>query len=536
VTGVQELLRIVAERTGTRLTQPAPDRIEVEAVVIPLPQRPAGTKGDWWEQFDLRSAFPSRAQGDQREKLFYTIVQDGSTAANAPRRRDDDLLSALPTDIPLEGATERDRAVLSAAMQSEYWVKPTKRPFVLPYHSALPLRFRHNLGASSGYRMFNGSILPFLCWTNGKVDAELIGRVLSVFNETGGFTLLDELLLETVDLVAPGEPSESHPERLIERSRGALENLRIEGPFCQPSLDLFQRDLRTVAGMKLSRRDLIEALTHVLSLHLAIHYYRIALVLGEEVDRAIAASASLPEPEGGCDCTALRACSLAGRIRFRIGSTGYRPISQRDPCAVAYRDLDAQRLLALAGNIATANLAQHIWQHLGGPASQRPLTRDLAAAVGIDAELRRRFDAAAAGFAAVIAGDSSEQDGGVVRRGPGLHSLREAILLEAGRNDLRHRSRDVVNQLAKRERGALLHTNGGTTFFELDETFLSLIVKLICRDGAVPFEQFLEGLCDYGLVPQHDGERDRLASTLERLEMLHRYSDSGESAFVRHPL
>jgi hypothetical protein len=209
-------------------------------------------------------------------------------------------------------------------------------------------------------------------------------------------------------------------------------------------------------------------------------------------------------------------------------------VSKRDPCALAYQDVDARRLLALPANIATANIAQHIWAHLGGAKSSRPLLRELSEAARADDVLRARFDAAAAGMTALIV-DRSAKDPAIARARPGLHALREAILAAAGRNDLRHRARDVVNQLAKRERGGLLHTNGSVVFFELDEVFLTLMVKLVCRDDAVPLERFIAELEAYGLAPQHDTERERLTATLERLEMLRRYSDSGESTYVRYP-
>jgi DNA phosphorothioation-dependent restriction protein DptG len=96
----------------------------------------------------------------------------------------------------------------------------------------------------------------------------------------------------------------------------------------------------------------------------------------------------------------------------------------------------------------------------------------------------------------------------------------------------------VVHQLVKRESGgSLIRSHGNrVTFFELDEEFLFLLVKLVCKDQEVPFDDFLVGLYSYGLTPQDDAERQRLAEALERLGMLTRYSDAGESTYVKHPL
>lgn len=111
-------------------------------------------------------------------------------------------------------------------------------------------------------------------------------------------------------------------------------------------------------------------------------------------------------------------------------------------------------------------------------------------------------------------------------------------MLTARRGRLKHTSRDVVNQLAKRAFGGSLIRSNGTrvTFFELDEDYLFLLVKLVCGGGELAYEEFLAGLELYGLAPQDGDERDRLAATLEAMGMLTRYSDAGESTYVRHLL
>jgi hypothetical protein len=313
-----------------------------------------------------------------------------------------------------------------------------------------------------------------------------------------------------------------------------------DGVFCQPSLDRFQRDLRTVLTMQqLPRRDLLDVLTALLSLHLAIYYYRVAVVLGEGVDRAIAATGQLGEVGGGCDCSGgLAGCSLAGRILFRVGTSGDRPVSMKDGCAVSYRDVDGSRLLSLSATIMTANFAQRIWAALGGPHG-RPRPSELAAAARTNPELAHQFDTTASAFATLFAlekelATTAEEAAAYGRRSPGLFALREAVL-ESRRSRLKHLSRDVVNQLAKRESGgSLIRTRGRVIFFELDEDFLFLLVKLVCGEGELAFDRFIGGLREYGLAPQSGDEETRLAAALEHLGMLRRYSDAGESIYVHH--
>ncbi|HEY8201849.1 MAG TPA: hypothetical protein VII47_10890, partial [Actinomycetota bacterium] len=221
-----------------------------------------------WDALDLRHALPARAHGDQREKLLYVAVQD-ATAAPPPERTDHDFRDRLEELIPLPDA--RARSVLADAMREEYWVTPQDRPFLLPYHSALPLSFVHarldrksRTFIPSRYRLFRGVILPFLCWTGSAVNEELLGALLDVFNEKEGFTLLDDLMLAAAREAA-GDPGLASAPALVERDKGKLEALH-GGAFCQPSLDRFQRDLQAVLSLPLPRRDRLDALTGLLSL------------------------------------------------------------------------------------------------------------------------------------------------------------------------------------------------------------------------------------------------------------------------------
>jgi len=234
-----------------------------------------------------------------------------------------------------------------------------------------------------------------------------------------------------------------------------------------------------------------------------------------------------------------------------VGSGGDRPVSRQDGCAVAYRDVDARRLHPLPATIATANIAQHIWAQLGGPSGppSRPRLQDLASELRSNDPFRKQFNLAAAGIGVInsLLYDPAADPDVVAEsaaRQPNLFGLYSSILAskrphkaDGKRVDrLKHHGRDVVNQLVKVASSAtLIRTRGSVIFYELDEKMLFLSVLLICGEREIPFDTFVSSLSRYGLAPQDSSERTRLADALEKLGMLRRYSDAGESTYVHYP-
>ncbi len=514
---------------------------------------PRENKKQWGEELlALREAFPSIAHGDQREKLLYKIIQDAS--GSEPRILDAQFRESLPDTVPL--ADQNARQVVAAAIGDEYWTTVKQVPYLVPYHSLLPSSFVHTsaskkLGRNTAarYKLFNSVVLPYLCWAGDGVDTGLVDELLSALSSDEDFTLLDELMLDAARVVADTSSNEVSVGNL---TRGQLweevESALKVGAFSQAALDQFQADMRTVLSMRaqLPRRDLLDLVTSLLSFALTIHYYRVAVTLGEQLDRAIATTGGLEPPplsrNGGGELTA---DALAGRILFRIGTRGDRPVRMTDPCVLRYRELTEHRLMGMPAVIITMNLTQRLWQALG----DAPPRADLVALderAQEDEEFAQAIDAGTAALAVVYAARSARTRGApelnerelvaLGTRRPGLFALREAVIATR-RTRLRHTSRDVVNQLAKRESGgSLIRTRGPATFFELDEDFLFLVVKLICQDGEVDFATFLHELTRYGLAPQDEEEKGLLADALERLGMLRRYSDAGESIYVHHPI
>jgi hypothetical protein len=212
---------------------------------------------------------------------------------------------------------------------------------------------------------------------------------------------------------------------------------------------------------------------------------------------------------------------------------------------VAWRKLDDRFLISLVPSIATANLLHSCWQAARpDDASPNPDPLALATALDADASLAQLVDDAAGALAILYAereasASPAELAAIAARDEPGTYLLRSGIHNNM-RGILHYRSRAVVNQLVKRSfGGSLIRRRGSVLFFELDEDLLFLLVKFVlsrCGEAELPFQKFLRELSAYGLAPQDRAEEDELAAALERLGMLHRYSDAGEAMYVRHLL
>lgn len=518
------------------------DHLQIEAgersIDLVLPDDERG-----WEKLDFRRAFPGRARGDQRETLLAAAIQDAVPAAGT-RAPDERLLSALGEAGVLPAADAQTRAVVAEVLADQYWISPrrgggksgsSRRPTVFPLHSALPLNFAQR----GRYKMFRGDLLLFFCWNGHGFDPEPIERLFGLMNSRAGLSLLDEILIEGAVVVA-GEDArtEAQAAGLLGGDQAQKVERSLEaGAYLPRSLARFREDLRAALAMPLPRHDKVSAVILTMSLHLALYYYETAFTLGQDVDRAIRiAGGVLDEP-----CR-----SFDGALLFRVGTSGDRPVRRASGCAAAWRELDDRYLIAISANILTSNLLHEIWSAAGG-APEAPDPSLLAQTMGADEDLRSLIDGVARVLAVLFAarageGASTEELEEIADSDYGVHTLRQTILRHRART-LKHLSRDVVNQLVKPAGygGSLVRTRGNVQFFELDEAFLFLLVKFVIArrgggDAEIPFSDFLNGLSEYGLRPQDRDEQEMLAGALERLGMLHRYSDAGEAVYVHHLL
>ncbi len=496
---------------------------------------------------DMKSAFPARGYGDQREKLLYMFVEDG-TAPGENRPTDAGLrerISEYVSSVRDDASRER----LAEVMRAQYWTKPKRgrAAHLLPFHSSLPHGFRLH----TRYKMYRGNLLAHLAWTGAGFDTELLDDLLELFNADGDFSRLDRLFVRAAESWAGEATATAETLLLAPGAEDVRATLESGGPYCQPHLDQFQADLREVLSLRgrMPRRDLIDTLTLLTGFHLGTYYYRVALTLGEGLDRVAALASGAADPGGGCDCSGgLGACALAGRIQFRTGTGGYRAASERDASVRSYRDVHLNRLMSLAASIIAANHAGWLWTTLGGPgwyaangdeAWGKPRLGELAAALTADSSFAATYDAAAWALAAVYAHSNQNADlGDVANASSGVVALRHAITSHQ-RSFLRKYSADVVNMLIRpqQDAGHLIAGNGTRiSFFELDEPLIFLLVRLVCGERPRRADEFLAALRRYGLEPQDRSERERLLAALERLGMVRKYSDAGESTYVKHPL
>lgn len=541
----------IAAETGVELALTCTG-LAVDGVPVPLPDK---LTGEDVELLGMAPLFPNTARGDDRDKILWRVIADAAPHIEQARLLPDrDLNRSLANRLGLPTAAAE---VAAAALRERYYNRKNVK-VMLPAHGSLPLNYAHTTGTGrpARYRMWNGGVLPFLLWDGGTgaVDKQLLEDVIQFVTENSELTVLDKMFLR-VALEGTARPElKPSAEHLIEIYEQTFRDrfASFDGPFCQPSLDQFRDDLRAVLSAELPRPDKIAWLTLLLSLHLSIRLYRLSVVKGFELDLVVAAAGEIAPPTGveACACDrgaeSLDACPFAGKIRFRSGTGAYRSVSLRDGCRSSYAEIDQRRLLDLPATLVTTTLASAAWAALGGgaPADRHDL-KALATALKSDAELRRRHGAVCAAIAVVhhdaFKGGHApkpelEAAGRVAPNRPGVHALREDVR-RLRRTDLRHQSRDIVNQLlqvnAVNGPGTLISRNGTLPYYEIDEQLLLLLTRIISRGEPIPLDDFLSALRRYGLKPQDADEEAALADALERLGLLTRFSDSGDASFVQ---
>lgn len=561
----QAAVAAVAAATGVDIAA-STTTLTVDGASVPLPTK-AGSfelKGSYGDLMGIKGLLPTVPQGDDRDRLLWWIVGEARDdgAEQTQLARDTNLYTELPQRL---GFTDDDANQVVAAAIKDRFFSSKKLHNLKPVHSSLPMNYAYgtNTNKPARWRMFSAEIIVFLLYdeTTAQTDRDLLAELLEFFESDDDLTAIDKLFLQAA--VADTSFPESRPVSgaLVDKyeSSTRADLTAAGGVFCRPSLELFRRDLATVLATNLPKPDKIQWLTLLLSLHISSRMYRLALIKGNELDAALAVAADTTAPDkvapcacgpataaDGFDC--LNACPLAGAMKFRTGAGRYRPISRRDEARNSYINLDQRKLLALPAVLVTTNLALRAWTALGGPNHESATARDLAEAVAADQHLRNKVNAVCAAIAVlhharhrtnapipVLTEAAGLNENGHLT--PGLVALRNSVL-RLRRTDLRHQSRDVVNQLLldlnAAAGGSLVSRNGTHTFYEADERMILMLVRLVCADGPQSYEDFLRGIAAYGLAPQDADESAALADALERLGLLVRYSDAGEASFVHY--
>ena len=560
---VADALALVSHQTGVSV-EFINDSLIVNGTEVTLPRDKKGSSkprltGERADLLGIQGLLPTVPHGDDRDKVLWRIIAEAASPIPEASLLSSKVLSdELPDRLGLGNEASHAAA---GALRERYF----KSDRLLPVHACLPLNYAHTRWNEREqaqkpirYIMFNGGILPFMLWhhDSGAANEVLMQKLLDTVAQDDELTALDRRFLSLALDGAPRPAAQPDASQLIARYGDDFTASFKDagGPFCEPSMALFERDLHTVLGTPLPRPERARWLTLVLSLHLSLRLYRIAVSFGSGLDLAVAAAAQLPAPAGTASCTCrgrelnqLASCPFAGRIQFRTGSGHFRPVRMSDGCHSSYKDIDRRRLIDMPAALVTRTLASRAWEAFGGgSAAEQQDMLAMARVLDTDAALRRIHGAACAAITvlhhdAARLGRASltelEKASRTDASRPGLHALREDVR-HMRRRDLHRQGSEVVNQLMLASNvgsGSLLSRNGRSfTFFEVDEELLLLLVRLICQDREVAVEAFLQKLSAYGLSPQDDAERDSLINTLERLGMLERYSDAGEASFVRY--
>ncbi|MET7899074.1 hypothetical protein [Streptomyces mirabilis] len=477
----------------------------------------------------IPSALPTRARGDVREKALYNILQD-MIGSPGPRAGDAVLRDKLADDLP---ADQQHRQVLANVVERQYWIHPSaahggSQPFLAPFHSDLPGGFNYQ----GRYKSFRGSLLLFLCWDGSDFDLTLAEEIGQFLGRDHGLNPLDQAFLTAARAAASLQvPAQADPGRLREQFGPSMAKDLADGAFDQEGLNRIRRDLQTVVRLQLPRHEQTHALIVVFSVHIALYYYRLAYRLGEGLScvAQVLDGQDLPERP-----------DFDGRILFRVGSAGDRPVSASDPCARSWWSLDEQHLLALPASMASANLVHQAAQASGVDCGPLPDPYACAEALANDPVGTALTDLLC-GAAAAAAMQDSRTGPVPAEPGTGAYALREAVLASfRNRNNLKQRGRDIVNTLVGGFGGELRRNRGRVRFFELDEQVIFLLVKLILEGSRLQQlafrKEFLPALRRYGLAPQSAAEEELLSQALGRLGLLERYSDAGEALYVRHIL
>lgn len=499
-----------------------------------------GDPNSWWKP-DVPDVLPSRPSGDYRERTANLLIRD---AVEDPGRTLETSIIAEPSGEGPFGAFYRDSLIGDSALRERfgemlhdlYVIETAGRTrFLFPFHTDLPGNFIF----STNYKMFNGLILAFLATpgTNGEPQNHaLLESFYSLFNDEEELSLLDRQALR----IARGEATAKGRLASAEVLLNAYADKVHKDPLFASAHELFQADLSTALRMRsLGRRDRINAVLTVFYLHLALYFWRAGYALEEQAScfaRFLASGGDALDEVVRASNRTLEGSPFRGQIRFRVPSVGPRAVAKSDSCAVSFWEVNSQRLTRLPVNTSL------LW------AVRRLLGEDLktfgeaAILLAADEDLRQSFDAACwvAAFSVSDAKLNDEQgrDLRTIARGSkqsGFEALTD-VLRKGWKSALRRSTTDITSGLMKRGGKGLAATRGNVQYFEIGQDLLLLLAKLVTGEGteAMRYETFLERVSLYGLAPQDAREEQMLADVLHSLQLLEKYSDTGEAMYVQH--
>jgi hypothetical protein len=499
---------------------------------------------EWWRPA-LKDLLPSRPRGDYRERTANLLIRD---AVAGPAKIAESKLIAEPNGGS-PGIFYRDPRIPEGELRERFgeilhdlYVIETKGKtrFLFPFHTDLPGNFIF----STNYKMFNGLILAFLATPGLDGDTHntnLIESFYRLFNDDSELSLLDRQALRLARDAARENGIEK-PERNATSVRlfEAYSDKVTGDPMFPEAHALFQRDMLTTLDMRsLGRKDRINAVLTVFYLHLALYFWRAGYSLEEQASsfaRFLVGGGHSPADVVRASDRTLEGSPFRGKIQFRVPSVGPRAVAEGDPCAISFSEVNNQRLMRLPVNTSLLGVIRSLI------ADNVKTFGDAAVILASDERLRKSFDAACWLVAFEISDSKLNEDQcddlRMIARGSnqsGFVALSD-VLRKGWHNELRRSTTSITSSLLKRGGKGLAATRGNVQYFEAGQDLLLLLAKLVTGQGAqaVRYETFVERMSLYGLAPQDAREEQMLADVLHSLQLLEKYSDTGEAMYVQH--
>jgi DNA phosphorothioation-dependent restriction protein DptG len=222
----------------------------------------------------LSDIFPFSPYAIKREEMWATVISgllDQSPQINIDNRLIDNLIKSK--EISYKGNHEEAKENLKAIFEDLYYIESKsakKVPYILPFH----LQIIGNLKPKEP-RGFNKLFKLLLSDEEGNFNKDLFNNVLELFNDESTLTPVDQLFIKTL--------SEQPKYNNINLNIKEKENLIIKGfDFYKQQGKLFQRDIKRILEMKISRIEKVRYFTIVLGLHFSIYVIRISYYLDWE--------------------------------------------------------------------------------------------------------------------------------------------------------------------------------------------------------------------------------------------------------------
>lgn len=509
---------------------------------------------------------PKLRMRDWQRRVLSDLLPD-SINADAPERTPFRLLYALTTNQKarkkgIEDALTGDLAALEPLFRAE--TETSKKKMTLAFHV---LAVKAASSGESDAKGFTERTIVLLCrQRNGQLNEPLLRRLVEEFRKAPGeLDLAQRTLLE---LLEPGWSPADEP-RFDPTAAG-----EVVIPFDPIACELFQEDLLSLLDAGMSPPDFFQNLNVLFILHLGLFQPRAATLLNPQMDMLEADLAQpsvdwLGELQRFADAAA-KLHPFCGYLDCWAADDGQmRRISAQTPALVSFEriDRDLQRFhFSILTLVQLRRLAEAYLAHRRGASNaylddaldtdlrtwiqaevQTPL--QLLRRLHEEPEFRSFLDRALTVLCVrfvhhQIADSDKERATETLRSATnpleGLRRLYERYNTQTSRNPTSSRAYRqgtsvMSGLLSQGEFGLVQGRRGVGRYFEVGAGLLPLLLLLVVtpRVEKVPLERFWARLEQYGLALDA-GERGRLLERLRSMGVYERYSDAGDSAYVRN--